>query len=137
MVLVGTEHHWEYYTLVMIYVSIALFSLIGGILYRHAYIQMKKSRIIGCVSFLMFVVALDAAWWGFSEFTRFFLMDGFYSTWQLNPFLMMGEKLLLLAGVLCFVVSSVKTEPHKFKSYHEAKEARDKCRDCPIKRQVP
>lgn len=92
---------------VIIYAVICFVSLIGFILYFDAYKRMKKTPIIGFLSFLLFTIFIDGSFWLTMEFYRF--MKGEYINILIEPFSLTLIKSILALGLVLFVYTSVKT----------------------------
>lgn len=98
------------YIVVMIYVAVGVFALLGGVLYWYAYKEMKHTLIIRAVSFVLFAICIDGFWWGFTEFVRLQSSTNSYSPWMVSPVTLLIEKSIVAVAVICFVRRSVKDE---------------------------
>lgn len=95
---------------VMIYSAIFCFASLGTALYTFAYLQMKKTRIIGSLAYFLFTVSLDTCWWMITEYRRFVSNDANYEAWMVSPIILVLTKSILLSGVMIFVINSVRED---------------------------
>lgn len=92
------------------YATIAVFALIGAVLYWFAFCEMKRTKIIGAVAALMTALFIDAMWWGLSEFARFSSGEESYPTLFVNPVTLIIVKMLLAGTTIGFVLCSVRED---------------------------
>ena len=92
------------------YAVIAVFAFIGFCLYFSAYKEMKRTRIIGAVSLLLFCIFLDTTFWFSAEFLRFSTETRTYIPFTVHPLTLLIAKLVLATGVIFFVLTSVKKQ---------------------------
>ena len=92
----------------VLYATIAIFSIIGTILYYYAWKEMKRTPVIFGIMLLLLTLSIDTCWWTFTEFMRF--MSGRYSDILIHPISLILIKGILLIGILYFVQISVKIQ---------------------------
>lgn len=103
-------HIMEFFA-TLLYAIITIFAFIGAIVYARAYVEMKRTPIIGAVVVLLFTISMDAFWWFFTEFERW--QHGTYETWMVSPIALIVIKLFLTIGVLYFVLISIHKDKVK------------------------
>ena len=92
---------------IVIYAIICFVSLLGSILYFHAYKEMKKTPIIGNLTLLLFTIFIDGTFWLIMEYYRY--MTGVYIDVLIQPLSLVIIKSILAIGLVLFVYTSVKT----------------------------
>ena len=93
---------------VIVYVILLVFTIIGGILYTHAYINMKQSKIIGSIATLFFLISLDSLWWLLTTVNE--LGTEYPIKTFTHPIALIIIKGLLTYGIILFIIRSLRDE---------------------------
>lgn len=99
------EYTFGFFILSIVYIILLLLSIYCAILYRRAYLEMKKTRMIQSVMLLMFAITFDSAYWmtvtlshAFAENIGNVLLNGYFAT---------IPKFLLLCAVAYFLYATL------------------------------
>ena len=106
---------------IIVYLVLFIFTIIGVVLYRYAYKNMKRSRIIGAVWTMFIALAIDTGWWLATTLSEFHA-NITYDTILTGAIPIIIIKGLLALGLIRFIVYSIRDDSIKTNPEEEAQE---------------